>query len=360
MIRRLAPAAALAALVSAALVSTAEAAPGDPIGSAVVVVDQVTAEYSRDLRTLVQGDRVRHSELITAGPAARTELALDDDTKLALGPGARLRLDKFVYNPGKSGNAILVDLLKGTFRFITGVASKPSYVIRTPAAAITVRGTIFDVFVRETGETWLLLSEGGVEICNARGKCRVLDKPGKMIRIGDNGEVGSPSCWSKFGSAPDFTFDEAFPFVVTPPSVDPAPVFTRAVLIENGVCGREPKIRRTDITPRSTKQKEARIEKTGGKPRQPKPAVKMVKVEKPAKAEPIRMPLPRRKIVRVVEVPEIADGPRPGWTIKLPHRHHDIEITKPPRTAPIKLGSFNVSRPDFNRPTFGNSKMQLR
>ena len=139
----------------------AEARPGDQIGEAVVVVNQVTAELSRDVRTLAKGDPVRHSELVFAGSDARTELALDDSTKLALGPGARVRLDKFVYDHDRHSGSILVDLVTGTFRFITGVASKPSYLIRTPTAAITVRGTIFDVFVRRGGETWVLLSEGG-------------------------------------------------------------------------------------------------------------------------------------------------------------------------------------------------------
>ena len=180
----------------------ATAAPGDPIGSAVLVVNQVTAELSRDVRTLQMGDRVRHSELIEAGSDARTELQLDDQTKLALGPGSRLMLDKFVYDPDKDGGSIFLNLAKGTFRFLTGVAVKPAYTIRTPVAAITVRGTIFDLHVMPSGETWLLLSDGGVQVCNTRGKCRVVDQPGRIIRISDDGEVGAPGCWSRLGLSP--------------------------------------------------------------------------------------------------------------------------------------------------------------
>ena len=53
------------------------------------------------------------------------EFRLNDDTKLALGPGSRLVLDKFVYDSDKKAGSIVLDLTKGAFRFITGVASKP-------------------------------------------------------------------------------------------------------------------------------------------------------------------------------------------------------------------------------------------
>ena len=117
------------------------AAPSEPIGSALVIVNLVTAAYNRDTRTLQQGDRVHQDELIEVGTDGSSEFKLDDDTKLALGPGSHLRLDKFVYDPAKSNGSIVLNLVKGAFRFMTGVAEKPTYLIKTPAAAITVRGT---------------------------------------------------------------------------------------------------------------------------------------------------------------------------------------------------------------------------
>src|SRR5690606_23169970 len=117
-------------------------------------VNLVTAAFNRDTRTLQQGDRVHQDELIEVGLDATSELKLDDETKLALGPGARLMLDKFVYDPARTKGSIVLDLVKGSFRFVTGVAEMPPYVIKTPSAAITVRGTIFDVYVEDNGEAW--------------------------------------------------------------------------------------------------------------------------------------------------------------------------------------------------------------
>jgi len=78
---------------------------------------------------------------------------------VALGPGSRLLLDKFVYDPQKGSGTIVLNLVKGAFRFVTGIASKPSYLIRVPNASITVRGTIFDIYIQENNVVWLLCTK---------------------------------------------------------------------------------------------------------------------------------------------------------------------------------------------------------
>jgi hypothetical protein len=214
------------------LSASGAAAAQQPVGSALVVVNLVTAEFNRDTRTLQKGDRVHQDETIEVGLDGSSELQLDDDTKLALGAGSHLTLDKFVYDPAKSKGSIVLDLVKGTFRFMTGVAEKPTYVIKTPAAAITVRGTIFDVFVQDDGMSWLLLHEGAVQVCNEQGqKCRDLDEPGKLIRITGDGDVGSPVKWASLPGKDKVPFDTAFPFVANAPGIDPNPILTRDVII---------------------------------------------------------------------------------------------------------------------------------
>lgn len=248
--------------------SHAAAAPAQPIGSAVTVVNLVTAELDRDTRTLQSGDKVHQDENIDVGADASGEIKLDDDTKLALGPGSRLKLDKFVYDPAKSGGSIVLNLAKGTFRFITGVATKPAYVIRTPSASITVRGTIFDVFVQDDGLTWLLLHEGSVQACNDRGRCQVLDEPGKLIRVTEDGDVGAPVKWAALPGKDSTPFDTAFPFVVNAPGIDPNPIFTRDVIILGNLPERDtPKETEPDTSKKKTErtkeiQKQATTKKT--------------------------------------------------------------------------------------------------
>ena len=128
----------LLCLFLVALPTAALADPGDAIGSTVAVVNQVTGEFRQDLRKLSTGDDVVQEEIIAAGANSIAEVMLRDQTKLAIGPGARMTLDRFIYDPNKTSGAIVLNLIKGGFRFITGVAAKPFYSIRTPVAAITV------------------------------------------------------------------------------------------------------------------------------------------------------------------------------------------------------------------------------
>jgi FecR-like protein len=210
--------------------SPAFAAPGDNIGSAVTVVSIVTASLEKDERKLAVGDGVRAQELIAVDNEGRSEIELRDKTKLALGPGAKLLLDKFVYDPDLSGGAIVMNLVRGSFRFVTGVAAKPAYVIHVPTASITVRGTIFDVYVKPDNSAWLLLIEGAVEVCASNGKCLVHDEPGKLIRILPD-TVGVPVKWAGLPGKEDTVFDSAFPFVSHAPTFDPSPVFTREQIV---------------------------------------------------------------------------------------------------------------------------------
>lgn len=274
----------------------AMAAPTDPIGSAIQVVNLVTAEINRDTRTLQIGDSVHQNENIEVGTDAKGELKLDDDTKLALGPGSKLTLDKFVYDADKASGSIVMNFVKGTFRFVTGVAKKPTYRINTPTASITVRGTIFDLYVETGGTTWLLLHEGAVEVCNTRGRCRVHDEPGKLIPIGDKGDVGIPVKWAGLPGHDGVPFDTAFPFVVTPPAIDPDPIFTRAVIIDGNFPGDRPRKAEDGDEPRhkpspthdnGDDRPKKKVEKYKDEPKkeasEPKPAKDKVATERPKK-----------------------------------------------------------------------------
>jgi hypothetical protein len=264
------------ALVASSSIAFA-ATPLQPIGSAITVVNLVTAEIDRDTRTLTAGDKVHQDENIDVSLDASSELKLDDQTKLALGPGSQLKLDKFVYDPKKNSGSIVLNLVKGTFRFMTGVAKKPTYVIRTPAAAITVRGTIFDLYVQDDGEVWGLLIEGSFQACNDRGRCRVIDEPGKLIRITEDGDVGAPVKWAGLEGKGDIPFDSAFPFIVKPPTIDPNPIFTRDVIILGNLPDKPDTPRNTDSdkpkkkaekpkeTPKKTRTaKKGKTEEAGG------------------------------------------------------------------------------------------------
>ena len=212
---------AIAALPLAALSARAES--GAEIGDARTIVSIVKADFDKQERELTIGDVVRQDEVIEVSNDGKGEFRLNDDTKLALGPGARMVLDKFVYDSDKKAGTIVLDLTKGAFRFITGVATKPTYLIRTPNASITVRGTIFDSYILPDNSAWLLLHEGGIEVTAAKNVCHVLDRPGQFIRVTSDGTVGTPVNWRDMPDRDATSFDTAFPFVTNTPQIEPVP-----------------------------------------------------------------------------------------------------------------------------------------
>ncbi len=222
-------------LVLFAVGAIAPAIAAESIGSAVRIVNRVTGSIDQQQQNLATGDSVSQNESIEVAPDALGELKLRDDTKLALGPGSRIVLDKLVYDPNSSVGAVSVNLAKGAFRFITGLARKGDYQLRTPSASITVRGTIFDVYVDAAGGTWLLLLEGSVRVCNTANQCTDVSNPCGVVHVSATGSLDGPLGWP--AQARPIDFAAAFPFVVTPPSIDARPLFTRTA-VETNQCAK--------------------------------------------------------------------------------------------------------------------------
>lgn len=259
------------------LVPPGSASSAEPIGSAIRIVNKVTGSLDQQQRNLTVGDGVSQNETVEVASDSLGELKLRDDTKLALGPGSRLVLDKFVYDPGSSTGDVGVELVKGAFRFITGLARKRDYQLRTPSAVIAVRGTIFDVYVDAQGGTWLLLLEGSVRVCNTAGQCADAANPCGVIHITPTGTLAGPQGWP--AEARQINFATAFPFVVTPPSIDPRPLFTRTAVELNQCAGpKTPPSQRADApsTPPTTPSQTRRVDivppaETYDAPREPAP-----------------------------------------------------------------------------------------
>lgn len=224
-------------------------AAGDQIGTAVRIVNKVTADQA----PIVTGDGVTQNQTIDVAADSLGELKLKDDTLVALGAGARLVLDKFVFDPSTGSENIAVRLVGGAFRFITGVASKRAYKISTPSSVMAIRGTMFDVYIAPNGVEWLLLHVGSLEVCDTRstgrGSCRVLKNPCDALRISPDQGIGTPGVFrTAFGDA-TVPFEVAFPFVETPPFAADDILHTRQQ-IEQAQCPRpyEPRAIRADYT----------------------------------------------------------------------------------------------------------------
>ncbi len=162
------------------------------IGVTAAVSNKVTGSSGGGSRPLRAGDGVFQNQVIRTGVSSSAQLLFKDETALTVGPGSRVKLDRFIYNPNKRTGDIVINTTKGAFRFVTGNAKSASYKIRTPVALIGVRGTIFDWLITAAGDLVLVLVEGEVEVCPTPATCVTVKTPGQVLLVKADGTVEGP------------------------------------------------------------------------------------------------------------------------------------------------------------------------
>lgn len=205
------------------------------IGTAVLIKKEVVATLGDNKRDLREGLRVHRTEHLQTGDQAQAELKLDDQTKLALGPNADLKLDDFVIGKSDGVTTVGINFVKGTFRFITGSQKKDAYVIETPSATIGVRGTVFDVYVHPSGDTLVLLHQGAVNICSKTRTCRNHNSVGRIVHATPAGVLSAPLKFSGKLIPGLSGAGTAFPFVGKTLRIDPIRRLSTAAIVENPI-----------------------------------------------------------------------------------------------------------------------------
>ncbi|MDT4807010.1 FecR protein [compost metagenome] len=99
-------------------------------------------------RTAVPGDALGAVDRIVTGPDSSAAVVLRDNTTLMVGPSSRMDLKEFHFDGTTRDGGMLVSLLRGSMRMITGLIGKtnPDAVrVETQTATIGIRGTDFIV-----------------------------------------------------------------------------------------------------------------------------------------------------------------------------------------------------------------------
>jgi hypothetical protein len=99
-------------------------------------------------RAAAAGDALTAVDRIVTGPDSSAAVVLRDDTTLVVGPSSRLDLKEFHFNATTHEGGVLVSLLRGSMRMITGLIGKtnPDAIrVETQTATIGIRGTDFIV-----------------------------------------------------------------------------------------------------------------------------------------------------------------------------------------------------------------------
>jgi hypothetical protein len=90
--------------------------------------------------------RVLLGDLVQTGKGSQLQMLLLDRSTFSIGANARIRIDRFVYDPAR-GRSIGATVAKGAFRFMSGrpnAGGNGASSISSPVATIGIRGTIVE------------------------------------------------------------------------------------------------------------------------------------------------------------------------------------------------------------------------
>ena len=188
------------------------ASASEPIGTVLKAAQTVKASGTQGTRVLSRSDAVFHLDRISSNGTGSGEFQFSDGTKLAVGPGASLVVDEFVFANKSRFQKLGLAAAKGTFRWISGNSASSAYKIKTPYGTMGIRGTAFDVTIRN-GRVYIALINGSARFCNG-SSCRMLKKSCDFI-VADGRKISEPARVSTAASKNE-TAAQLFPYLANP------------------------------------------------------------------------------------------------------------------------------------------------
>lgn len=153
-------------------------------------------------RTLGKGLSLKEGDRLTTSEGASAIIKLDDGTRMTVRPNSEMVLQQYHFKENAPDNSMLMQLVRGGFRAVTGLISKnapDAAKVRTSTATIGIRGTDFDarLCVRECGAESSRVQESArpnavqasAKVVNSQGELNATDAGGLRRRLVDGGSV---------------------------------------------------------------------------------------------------------------------------------------------------------------------------
>ncbi len=117
-------------------------------GIAKIVTGDVRVVDTQGERPLKSGDAVFENTRLVAGKQSSASVILRDGTTLVLSENSQFNVEKFAFDATTQNGSILVNLLQGSMRMLTGLIAKlnPEAIqVKTKTLSVGIRGTDFIV-----------------------------------------------------------------------------------------------------------------------------------------------------------------------------------------------------------------------
>jgi hypothetical protein len=115
-----------------------------PIGQVKVASGTAVVLRAGQSMAVQPGTPLLEADVLRTGPDGRLSVMLNDETRLSLGPGSEVALDRFAFAPAESRFAMVLRLVRGAAAYVSGRIAKlapDSIRLETPTSIVGVRGT---------------------------------------------------------------------------------------------------------------------------------------------------------------------------------------------------------------------------
>lgn len=153
-------------------------------------------------RTLGKGLPLREGDRLTTSDGASAIIKLEDGTRMTVRPNSELVLQQYQFKENATDNTMLMQLVRGGFRAVTGLISKSSpnaARVQTNTATIGIRGTDFDarVCAKDCGAESSKVGDkarpnapqASAKVVNSQGEVNAVDGAGQRRRLVDGGSI---------------------------------------------------------------------------------------------------------------------------------------------------------------------------
>jgi hypothetical protein len=153
-------------------------------------------------RTLGKGLTLKEGDRLTTSDGASAIIKMQDGTRMTVRPNSEMVLQQYQFKENAPDNSMLMQLVRGGFRAVTGLIAKSSpnaAKVQTNTATIGIRGTDFDarVCTRDCGaESSRIVAaarpnavQASAKIVSAQGEVSAVDGTGQRRRLVDGGSI---------------------------------------------------------------------------------------------------------------------------------------------------------------------------
>ena len=179
--------------------------------------DACSIERNKQKSTGVKGASIESNDTYVTGSCV-SNITFKDDTKVKVTENSRLLIDDFVFDPKASdAGKLALKVGMGTVRYASGQIAKnnPQQVnIKTPTAAIAVRGTDFTMTVDEAGQSLVVL----LPSCKDESEVKKYELEEQRCKVGKI-EVSTAIGTVSLDKAFEATFVTSMAMMPTPPAV---------------------------------------------------------------------------------------------------------------------------------------------